>query len=178
MQARNLLFFEGDLDDQLRDRQQKASEIVDGVPKDQFLISSNQELIEYVVSRLAVEPIVLDEERKTLNQQEARVEVPYDVFARACFSDNESRSHYTNGTRIDIDIPFTGSEWIFQYRTNSWFDTFPHANVRSSSLRITVALPCHAEPTSFKSNYEKEVNLIRQYIGKRWKTSNWVHIGF
>ena len=32
--------------------------------EDQFLISSNQELIEYVVSRLAVKPIVLDEERK------------------------------------------------------------------------------------------------------------------
>ena len=164
MQARKPLFCEEDLDTQLRGRQQGVSNIVDRIPKDQFLISSNQELIEYVVSRLAVEPIVLDEERKTLSQQEAKVEVPYDDFARPFFSDNESGSLYTNGTRIDIDIPFTGSEWIFQYSTNSWFSTFPHANVRSSFLRITVALPCHAEPTSFRSYYEKEINLIRKYI--------------
>lgn len=164
MQARNLLFFEKDLDTQLRDRQQKASEIVDGIPRDQFLISTDEELVQHVIPQLAVEPIVLDEERKTLSQQEAKVEVPYDDFARPFFPDNESGSLYTNGTRIDIDIPFTGSKWIFQYRTNSWFSIFPHANVHSSFLRITVALPCHAEPTSFKSNYEKEVNLIRQYI--------------
>lgn len=164
MQARNLLFFEEDLDTQLGDRQQKASEIVDGIRRDQFLISTDEELIEYVISQLAVEPIVLDEERKTLSQQEAKVEVPYD-FTRAFFSDNESGPNYTDGTKIDINIPFTGEAWIFQCRTNSYYSgMFPHAEIHSNFLRITIELPHSVESALFKSNYEKEVNLIRQYI--------------
>ena len=75
MRDRNLLFFEEDLDAQLRARQQRVSGVVDGIPKDQFLISSDQELIDHVVAELTVEPIVLREEATTMNPQETQIDV-------------------------------------------------------------------------------------------------------
>lgn len=78
MRDRNLLFFEEDLDAQLRARQQQISAVVDGIPKDQFLVSSDQELIDHVVAGLTVEPIALREEATTMNQQETQVDVSRD----------------------------------------------------------------------------------------------------
>ena len=75
MRDRNLLFFEEDLDAQLRARQQRVSGVVDGIPKDQFLVSSDQELIDHVVAGLTVEPILLREGATTMNQQETQVDV-------------------------------------------------------------------------------------------------------
>lgn len=154
MQARNPLFCEEDLDIQLRDRQQRVSSIVDGIPKDQFLISTDEELVQHIIPQLAVEPIDLDEGGKSMNQQETKVDVSHD-FGRAILDYNRNHPVYVNGTRIDIDIPFTGEAWIFQYRTNPHFLNIPYANVHTNFLRITVELPCDTKPTSFKSNYEK-----------------------
>ena len=69
MRDKNILFFEEDLDAQLRARQQSVSRAVDRIPKDQFLVSSDQEIVDHVVAGLSVEPIVLREEKMTMDQR-------------------------------------------------------------------------------------------------------------
>jgi len=167
MRDRNLLFFEEDLDAQLRARQQQVACAVDGIPKDQFLVSSDQELVEHVVSGLTVEPLVLREEAMTMTQNETQVDVSDDPMR--LFSSGHSGPFYVPGTRVDIDIPFTGEEWIFRYRTNPWSLVFPRAEVQHNHLRLSISQPHDADPAQFKSISERELKLIREYVERAHK---------
>lgn len=167
MRDRNLLFFEEDLDSQLRTRQSRVSGIVNGINKDQFSVSSDQQLIAHVAASLTVEPVVLQEAAITMSQQEAQVDVSHDPMR---FSyDNRRGPFHIPGTQVDIDIPFTGEEWIFRYRTNPWSSMFPHAEVERGRLRLTIAQPHDADPASFKTVYEREIKLIREYVERAHK---------
>ena len=167
MRDRNLLFFEEDLDAQLRARQQRVSGVVDGIPKDQFLISSDQKLIDHVVAELTVEPIVLREEATTMNQQETQVDVSRDQMRY--FSFGPSGPFYVPGTQVEIEIRFTGEDWIFRYRTNPWSTVFPRAEVQRERLRLSIVQPHDADPASFKSIYDREIKLIREYVDRAHK---------
>ena len=162
MRDRNLLFFEEDLDAQLRGRQQSVSEAVDRIPKDQFLVSSGQELVDHVVAGLTVEPLVLREDATIMSQTETQVDVSGDSMRM--FRPGRSGPFYIPGTRVDIDIPFTGEEWIFRYRTNPWSSVFPRAEVQRGQLRLSISQPHDEDPAKFRSIYERELNLIREYV--------------
>lgn len=167
MRDRDLLFFEEDLDAQLRARQQSVSVAVDGIAKDQFLVSNDQEILDHVVSSLTVEPVSLREDAMTMNQQETHIDVSRDQMRY--FSPGRSGPFYIPGTRVDIDIPFIGEEWIFRYRTNPWSTVFPRAEVQRGHLRLSISQPHDADPASFKSIYEREIKLIREYVDRAHK---------
>ena len=164
MRDRNLLFFEEDLDVQLRGRQETVPEAVDRIPKDQFLISSDQELVSHLVAGLTVEPLVLREDATVMRQSETRVDVSGD--SRRMFMPGRSGPFYIPGTRVDIDIPFTGEEWLFRYRTNPWSTAFPRAEVVPGQLRLSISQPHDADSASFKSIYERELKLIRECVDR------------
>lgn len=167
MRDRNLLFGEEDLDSQLRARQQQVSGIVDSIPKEQFLVSSDQELINHVVAQQTVEPIVLCEESRTMKQQETQIDVSRDQMRY--FSPDRRGPFYIPGTRVIIDIPFTGEDWLFRYRTNPWSTVFPRAEVQRGCLRLSIEQPHDVDPASFKDIYERELKLIREYVDRAHK---------
>lgn len=162
MYDKDILFFEEDLDAQLQGRQERASRAVDRIPKDQFLVSSDQEIIDHVVAGLSVEPIVLREEKMTMNQQEVQVDVSHDQMRM--FRDRRAGPFYVPGTRVKIDIPFTGEEWIFRYRTNPFSLVFPRADVQRGHLQLIVKKPHDADPNAFKTEYEQELKLVREFV--------------
>jgi hypothetical protein len=163
----NLLFKEEDLDEQLRARLQSVASAVDHIPKNQFLIASDQELIDHTVAGLAVDPVVLREDATTMNQQETQVDVSRDQMQD--FSSGRSGLSYIPGTKVDIDIPFTGEEWIFRYRTNHWSPGLPQADVQRGRLRLTITQPHDSDPNSFKAVYDREIKLIREYVDRAHK---------
>jgi len=56
---RNYLFADFDLSDSLRAKQAGIQEQVDSIPKDQFLNSPYDDVIEYLVSQNTIEPIII-----------------------------------------------------------------------------------------------------------------------
>ena len=164
MNRRSALFCEGDLDAQLRVRQQGVSRAVDQIPKDQFLVSNEQEIVDHVVAGLSVQPIVLQEENSTLNQGETQVDISQD--RTRIFSRGHTEPFCIPGTRVDIDIPFTGDEWILYCRTNPWSMEVPHADVRHGHLRLTIIQPHDSDPNSFKTEYDQEMRLVRECVGR------------
>ena len=68
------------------------------------------------------------------------------------------------GTRVDIDIPYTGEDWIFRYRTNPYWTRFPRGEARQGHLRISISLPHDTPREKFKETYDREVGLIGGYI--------------
>lgn len=164
MRDRDYLFAEPDLDDQLRERQRQITAKVDAIPESQFLISSDRDVAEHLVPQLAVEPIALQLDAATMTRTETQVDVSGDPMR--FFSPGRRSPFHIPGTRVDIDIPYTGEDWIFRYRTNPWSTVFPRAEVTRGSLRISISLPHDAEPEQFKETYDRELRWIREYVDR------------
>ncbi len=78
MGTRDYLFTELDLDNQLRERQLQVTAKVDAIPESQFLISSDQEVVEHAIPKLVVEPIMLQMDATTMSKAETQVDVSGD----------------------------------------------------------------------------------------------------
>lgn len=157
-----MLFSEEDLDSQLRARQHRVAEAIDTIPKEQFLVSSDQEIADHVLPSLTVEPLVLEEDQITMDQTEAQVDVSGDRMRS--FRPGHRGPFYIHGTRVDVDIPFAGEQWIFRYRTNPYRSVFPHAEVKTGCIRVSISLPHDVEREKFKGLYERELQLIKNYV--------------
>jgi hypothetical protein len=166
MQDRNTLFCEADLDGQLRAREEQVPGEVDSIAKDQFLVSSDDELIRHISARLQVEPLALKEDAISMSQTETQVDVYGD--GNRYFTQG-SGPFYIPGTRVEITIPFTGEEWIFRYRTNPWSSSYPRADVQRDHLKLTISRPHDADPSTFKSTYDRELKMIREYVERSQK---------
>lgn len=162
MRDSRLLFYEDDLDAQLRARQSQINRAVDDISEQQFLISNDQELVDHIVADFIVEPLELREDARTMKKTETQVDVSNDPLRG--FLSRHSGPFYIPGTRVDVDIPFAGEGWLFHCRTKTWFTTFPHAEVNRENIRISISLPHDAEPAKFKEGYESELQLIKKYV--------------
>lgn len=166
---RNLLFYEEALDTQLRERQRRAAGTVDGVSQDQFLVSSDEELTAYVEAHLHVEPVILHEDARSMRQEECQIDVSSDP--RRVLLSGRGKPFLIPGTRVKIHIPFTGAAWLFRYRPSSYWTVFPHAEVneergaRQSEIVITIEQPHDSDQGAFKRVFDKEIDLIRNYLG-------------
>ena len=162
MRNRNLLFYERDLDSQLHARQQRVSPAVDGISEEQFLICSDKELVDHICTDLTVEPLVLQEDAITMKQAEIQVDVSGDPMR--AFHSGRGGPFYIPGTRADVDIPFTGEDWIFRFRTNPWSLVLPNAEVHRGHLRVSISFPHDADSGKFKETYERDLKLVKEHI--------------
>jgi hypothetical protein len=164
----NILFFQPDLDEMLSSKKRQCQSLVEQIPKDQFLISSDDEVAANVAAQMTVAPLALDEAASTMQQSEANVDVSGD-YRRAFMRDHEG-PFYVPGTRVVVSVPFTGDYWIFQYRTNPYSSLFPRAEVRGSreggTLQITIARPHDAPPEEFKATLDRELKLVRECVDR------------
>ena len=167
MRDQNLLFNELDLASQLHDRQLAVSGAVNDISEQQFLISNDEELVEHIVSGHTVQPVVLQEDAMTMNQSETEVDVSNDH--RRIFRPGHSGPFYIPGTRVDVNIPFAGEEWIFNYRPDRWSTSFPRAEINRGNVRISISLPHDVETERFKEIYEHEIRLIKKYVEQSYK---------
>ena len=162
MRDRNSLFCEADLDNQLRVKKSQVSEVINCIPEQQFLISKDEELVEHIVANHTVQPLVLHEEAKTMEQSETEVDVSRD--RGRSFRPGHSGPFYVHGTHVDVNIPFTGEDWIFNYRPDRYSSAFPRAEVNRGYLRISISLPHDAETERFKEMYDRQIQLIKGYV--------------
>ena len=167
MRSGNRLFSGASLCDKLSMLQHSAARALDDIPQERFLISNDQELVEHIVAKFLVEPLVLHEDAATMKLAETQVDVSGDPMR--IFRGRQSGSFYIAGTRVDIDIPFAGDEWIFKCRTVSYSTVFPQGEVVQGNLRVSISLPHDVNRERFKEDYERELRLIKQYV--KWSHS-------
>lgn len=98
----------------------------------------------------------------TMNQFETEVDVSNDHGR--FFLEDHNGPFYIPGIRVEVNIPFTGEDWIFNYRPDRRSTLFPRAEVNRGNLRITISLPHDVETEKFKEIYERELQLIKIYV--------------
>lgn len=162
MTTDNLLFNAPTLSRELDARLQSVSDAVNSIPRDRFLISNDDEVVENITHDFKVEPLVLLEDSKSMKQHETQVDVSGDQ--RRYFRTPDSGPFYTPGTRIDVDIPFQGEEWLFHRRTSQMYSVLPRAKTIGRKLRISITIPHDHDCGEFKEIYTRELKLIKQYV--------------
>ena len=156
------LFNQKDLDTELRARREGAAQAVDEIQKEQFLISEDQDIVDHVVSGSSVEPLVLHEGEKTMEQSETQVDVSRDPNRFPPLRPTEP--FYVSGIRIDVRIPFSGDEWVFQYRTNPRPMEPLHGELDQGSLLLSVSFADDVEPERFKRAHHQKLELLKRFV--------------
>jgi hypothetical protein len=163
----NLLFYEGDLHGTLDNHTRQISEKVNAIPKDQFLSTPEEDLVEHVYAELHIEPLTLYEDSMEMDQHEVQIDVS-GYRDRNPFGDRGPI--YVQGVRIMVSVPFTGESVLWKLRPNSFQSVFPRADIRESrgdqagSVELVFEQPSDAQPEQLKQHLDSELKSIRFYV--------------
>ena len=125
----NLLFYEGDLHGTLENLARQINEKVNAIPKDQFLASPEDDLVEHIFSDLHIEPLELHEDSMEMEQEETEIDVSQNRD-RNPFGDRGPI--YVQGIKITVSVPFTGEAALLNMRLHAvsmeplTYQQFPH----------------------------------------------------
>ena len=163
----NLLFYEGDLQGTLDNQIRQISEKVNAIPKDQFLASPEEDLVENIYGNLHIEPLVLYEESMEMEQHETQIDVS-GYRDRNPFGDRGPIN--VQGIRVVVTVPFTGEPELWKMRPSSYQSVFPRADVReprgnnAGSIELEFQQRTDSQPEQIKQNLDSELKSIRFYV--------------
>lgn len=155
------LFCHNDLYDALRNQQGRIAAEVEKLSRDQVVSLSEDQLVDHVVSRLHVEPIVLHTDRQLADIQETQIDVGGDR-RRAFF--NDGRQIFVPGHRAIVTIPFSGDGSLFACRPSTYRMSAPHAEYNGDTRLLTIT---HSQPADEPHEH------IKQSIGKTLEDIRW-----
>lgn len=163
---RNRLFADSDLDDRLGAGARAAAADVDQIPENQFLASSDDELVDHLKGKWTVDPLVLDENSARMEQKETNIDVSNDP--NRYFSSDDGGPHFVPGTAVTIHIPYIGTAWLWNCQTNPYSMTDSLGSVTSRGdggvLETTVAFAHDVPREQFKERHEQNMRNIRTCI--------------
>ena len=172
MSRDNPLFYEHDLDGTMRTHLAGIGAKVDAIPQDQFMNARPEDVVEHLVAQMAVDPLVLYEDRAEMEQKETKIDV-------AAWRDRnpfgDPGPMYVAGVAITVTIPFTGDGQLWTFRPNQWQTVFPRGRVSPARgdgvghLYIDMAQPADEPPERFKSRLDGELKSIRFHVDAQRK---------
>ncbi len=169
---RNYLFADFNLSDSLRANQEGIQEQVDRIPKDQFLNSPHDDVIEHLVSQNTIEPITIYEDRIVASEpSECKIDVSGDPNR---FIRDTSRPFHIPGLEISIEIPFSGDHNLLRAKTSTWSTVFPTGEIRQGrdgigKIVMIFRQPHDADPNRIKTDLDRNLKIIKEYVG--WSKS-------
>ena len=175
MKGNSHLFYPGLLSEELQKRVSSIRYRVDSIPEDQFLNSTPEEVANYIEQGLALDPLILYEERCEMEQRESSVEV-VSALARDPFGRPGPQT--TPGVSVKVYIPYSGNPALWTLRPSRHQSVFPRGNIASTAsdgigrLCIEVEAPAYEEPARIKANLEAELETLRYYLSSQGSEVN------
>lgn len=160
--TRNYLFSDGDLYSSLENKVQTARNAVAGMPRDQFLATSIDTLVEHFVGQYSVSPLCLHEDQAAMDREEAQI----DVTGHFDYAQAFSGRTLAKGVRLTFYYPFSGDKSLWKLRPNQFTTMLPTAEVddRRSLLIIRLENASHVTPEQLKQSLDSQLQNIRYYI--------------
>lgn len=162
-QRPNYLFTDGDLGATLDAQRQNALRSVEQIPKDQFLSTTIDTLVEHLVQKHAIEPLVVSASPTAMDQRETKV----NVTGRFEYGGSlDGREVYADGHELTFFLPFTGEAALWNLRPNSWSSMLPIGMVdaRQSVLKMTIVNTSNTEAAWYQQELQSQLTCIRQYV--------------
>ena len=150
----------GEVIDQLQARIESA---VRAIPKDEFLAATDQGLIDHICYGIKVEPVQLNESSATMIQKETQIG---GFGARALIHPTGGGEPFLGyGTRVEIDVPFTGNGEIFRSKPEQCIPDPPFGEILEDRLRIEIVLSDEADASAFKRERDRIFSEIEECLG-------------
>lgn len=159
---RNYLFYDGDLAATLNHQLQSIKELVEQIPRDQFLATSEDTLVENLVDNLSIDPLVLHEDQMQMEHGEAKIE----VSGRSDFDRFPGRTTTTDGHQLRFFVPFSGEAQLWNRKPNVWSLKYPQGEIDSRKNLLTLSFrnTSNTEPEWYQNELETSLKLIRELI--------------
>ncbi|MGH9425640.1 MAG: hypothetical protein ACRD2L_04945 [Terriglobia bacterium] len=160
--ARNYLFSDHDLSAVLDAQRTAAIRAVEQTPRDQFLATSSDTLVESLVATYQIEPLVMHEDQMRMDQAETKV----DVTGRFEYDIGRGGPVYTTGHELTFYIPFSGDPKLWHMKPNMWLSVTPRGDVdaHTSLLTITLVNTSNTEAERYKQELQSQLRGIRQLL--------------
>ena len=163
------LFSRDDLYSIFQSNLKEATTSINNIPENQYLNSSDEEIIDHVYSKREFTPLEIHEDRKEMATKEIQLDIRNDS-TRAIF--DRSRPFMTEGIQITVSIPFSGEALLWQCRPSSYFSLFPRAWVHPNpdgyggniELMIERATDSLSDGNVIKQDIQKNIGLIHNYL--------------
>lgn len=163
----NLIFYKGDLSATLRDKVAQIPIKVDAIPKNQSLVSSEEDIFENITAQVEIDPLVIYEDRIEMELKETKIDVSGSK-ERVFFGDRGPI--YIDGVEITISIPFTGDPVLWDFRPHRWMPVFPRTKIRLPEkdgigfLIFEFTQPKDEPPNKIKSCFDEELERVKKYL--------------
>lgn len=160
MNRPNYLFQNGSLTDVLDRQTAAARQEVDAINRNQFLSSSIDDLIEFVVSKMSIEPLVIYEDRMTRRQSEIKIDVAgwpgrYSFGEGPCL---------VPGIRVVVSLPYTGDSDLWNIRPSTFSTMPPFGDVTPTVVEMTFESPTDQSLERIKDRLDENLRGIQQYL--------------
>ena len=127
------LFSDGDLSAVLDSKLSEIKGTVHNIPREQFLATSVDTLVEHLIEPLIIEPLLLHEEQMQMDHAETQV----DVTGRFDYDMGDGGRVHTTGHRLTFYIQFTGDASLWKLRPGMWISNMPSGDVDSRRSMLT-----------------------------------------
>ena len=156
----NLLFYEGDLSDAFRAREQRMLDEINSLNENRVLNTSEDDLYDYFVEKYKMEALQIDEEQIKIDYGDAKIDISqsagYVVWDR-------SRPLYVTGTRITFYIPFSGNSLLLKLQPSTYNLNPPRADVTDSEI-VMIYEQTDSEATKIEDEFKSEIARLRNYL--------------
>jgi hypothetical protein len=159
---RNYLFSKGDLFSALGVQTRSVSRLVEEIPRDQFLATSVDTLVEHLVAKLAIDPLVLHEDQMSMEHSEIKI----DVTGRFEYGGSlDGRPIHVDGHQLTFHLPFSGDAQLWDIRPNL-LGAGPQGEVdaRRKVLTLLFKNTANTEQQWYQNELKSSLQLIRQSI--------------
>lgn len=160
---RNYLFNSSELHSVLDRQLQAIRQMIEEIPRDQFLAASVDTLVEHVTAKLAIDPLVLHEDRMVMETGETKI----NVTGRWDYGGSiDGRTVHADGHELRFYLPFSGDPNLWGMRPNMWSSVIPHGVVdeRRQVLTITFKNTANTEPQWYQNELQSSLQLIKQSV--------------
>lgn len=162
-------FSKGDTLSTFTGRLESVLNEIRNLDNDYFLNASKVELEEYYMKKALIVELALDIESIYLDNKKSVQVTSYNRFS--------GRQFDVPGTSIDLCIPFSGNEWLFELRASTYsLSGYPEILISGNLLIITIAYQdADADGVKIKKSVDSDLKRIVdavEYINKDVREHN------
>lgn len=158
---RNCLFQKSSISNVLDAQGAQCRQKVDAIAKDQFLGTPVDDLVDFVVAQIVVQPLVIYDDRMSREQHEINIDVA-GWPGRYTYGDGPC---LVPGIRVVVSLPYSGDQALWDIQPNTISTGRPFGSVRSDVLEMTFECPIDQSLDRIKQRLDENIQLIKQYLG-------------
>ena len=152
----DLLFCNVDWHSVAEYQKREMANAIDGYDADRLLKTSTDDLAEYFVNSYRIDVPVLDLDALIADQREVQIDVSQDQLR---YIRDRSQPFYVTGTRVEVEIPFTGEPEVFRIQPATFSLNPPRGDIRGNILVLAVE-GTRLDPEAVRPQIDQQMESI------------------